>query len=81
MGFSITEIAPTLITLIPRLRRSRRLARDAIPGQAWIQNPGWMATLEYVDVWRRLQGISLQPRPDFIRWRWMDSGIYTTKSC
>ena len=62
-GSSIAEIAPALVALVPKRRRSRMLVSEAIPGRAWIgdiqEALGVESNIQYVDVWRRLRGISL----------------------
>lgn len=84
-GASISELAPALTALVPCRIGNRRLACYALPQHAWIRDIrgalGPAVTVEYVDIWRRLQGISLVPRPDIIRWHWIDNGAYTAKSC
>ena len=38
------------------------------------------ATIEYVELWRRIQSVQLSAEPDRITWKWTDNGIYTASS-
>ena len=84
-GSSIVEIAPVLVALVPKRRHSRQLVSEAIPRRSWIGDIqgalGVESTIQYVDIWRRLSGISLQNSSDSIRWKWTESGTYSAKSC
>lgn len=58
---------------------------EGLLDRAWIRDIrgalGVRATVEYVDLWRRLRSVILSSEPDVIRWRWSDSGAYTAASC
>ncbi|XP_073353624.1 uncharacterized protein [Aegilops tauschii subsp. strangulata] len=67
-GQSIAEIAAALAAMVPRRRKRTRLVSDGLRNQGWISDIadaiGPLATLEYVDLWRRLRLVSLSSTPD-----------------
>lgn len=84
-GCSISEIVPALTALVPRRRRRTKLVCEAIRDRAWISDIhgalGVVTMVEYVDVWRMIQRITLSNDPDQIFWRWTANGIYSASSC
>lgn len=83
-GRSILEIAPALTALVPRWRRRTRLVCEAIHDRTWISDIhgalGMVTMVEYVDVWRMIQWITLSNDLDQIIWRWTTNGIYSAAS-
>ena len=41
---------------------------------------GPAATIEYFDLWRRIQQVQLSDMPDKISWKWTQSGKYSASS-
>lgn len=84
-GHSILDTAPNLTALVPTRRRRTRTVAAALHDRTWIRDiqgsPGPAAILEYVDLWRRLQTVSLTHDPDTIRWKWTENGVYSASSC
>jgi hypothetical protein len=64
--------------------RKRRTVQKEIHQQNWIRSLARIATMaqlqQFVALWTIMQGVVLQPHPDLIRWRWTESGVYTTAS-
>jgi hypothetical protein len=75
---------PTLSSLIPRQRRGRRLVSEALTDRGWIAdihgNLNPHAVIEYVELWRLLQGIELFEEPDKLSWKWTIDENYTARS-
>lgn len=62
-GNSISNLAPALITMAPCWRRRTRTIAQALQDRTWILDIqgalGPTTTIEYVNLWRRLQHVSL----------------------
>lgn len=57
-GNSISELVPSLFTMIPKRLHRGQLVCDVIPNRTWISNiqeaMGALVIIEYVHIWRRL---------------------------
>lgn len=84
-GQSISDIAPTIASLVPRRRRKSCTVAEGLDQRAWISHIQGalmpLAMVEYVELWRRLRHIVLSNQPDLLRWCWTESGSYSAKSC
>ncbi|KAE8787790.1 Serine/threonine-protein kinase SMG1 [Hordeum vulgare] len=62
-----------------------RLVAEGLAGRAWVQDiagaMGPLATMQYIELWRRVHLIALADQPDKLRWRWTANGLYSAKSC
>lgn len=71
--------------MVPKRRRQCCLVAEGLQNRAWVQDIvgalGPLATIQYIELWRRLLPISTSEQPDILRWRWTANGIYSTKSC
>ena len=84
-GQAVSEIAPGLFSLVPSRRKRRTVVCEGLEQHAWIRDIhgtlGIPEALEYIHLWRKLQGVALTTTPDKISWRWTSNGIYSAKSC
>lgn len=83
-GKAISDLAPSLLPLVPRHRRKCTVA-DELNGRSWVVDlhgaltPGEM--VEYVQLWRLLRPISLSSPLDHPSWRWTTDAKYSARSC
>nr|XP_020187047.1 uncharacterized protein LOC109772761 [Aegilops tauschii subsp. strangulata] len=84
-GQSIAEIAPAIFAMVPKRHRQRRLVAEGLQDRAWVQDIvgalGPLATVQYIELWRRLLPLSTSGHPDILRWRWTANGTYSAKTC
>jgi hypothetical protein len=83
-NFSITDIAPNLMTFVKPARKNDSVA-FALENHVWTMafsgEPSVLAIAEFMDLWARLTGVTLtQGNMDSVKWRLMANGIYSTKS-
>lgn len=84
-GKSIADLAPSLLTLVPRRRRKSCTVAEGLANRCWVADLRGALTpralVEYVHLWRLLRPITLSTDPDRLSWRWTTDGNYSAKSC
>ncbi|WVZ49550.1 LOW QUALITY PROTEIN: hypothetical protein U9M48_000897 [Paspalum notatum var. saurae] len=76
-GLALEVVAPNLFAAVPRRFHNRTVVEGLID-RRWIKDiKGHLSVLavaEYVDVWERLQGVSVSDQPDRFIWRFTPDG-------
>nr|XP_020155763.1 uncharacterized protein LOC109741103 [Aegilops tauschii subsp. strangulata] len=81
----IVEVAPLIYKAVSKRVRAGKLLKDAIHAGAWVldikPNLSFEALMQYLALWQRLQGISLQEdSEDAITWTWEANGQFSVRS-
>ncbi|KAM0855446.1 hypothetical protein ACQ4PT_049767 [Festuca glaucescens] len=83
-GVNVAAIAPAVLALVKPSLVNKRLIADGLPGDAWVRDiAGELsvdAVVQYLHLWRVVQGIILSEGEDSFIWKWMADGRFTTRS-
>lgn len=74
-----------MLALVSKRRRRTTTVAQGLHNRAWVGDIhgalGPAVMVQYVELWRALELVTLSPDPDVLRWKWTDSGVYTASSC
>ena len=84
-GRSVAEVAPHLVTLVPRRVINQRTVQQALENRRWVADIkgalSVQAISEYLQLWVLLEDFELQQGvQDHHVWRFAESGGYSSKS-
>ncbi|WVZ96322.1 hypothetical protein U9M48_041977 [Paspalum notatum var. saurae] len=84
-GKTLAELAPNLLSTIPKKAVQRRTVSQALANRRWVSDIKGALTVqvlsEYLLVWYLVDGVELQPdTPDQHHWKLSSSGTYSCKS-
>jgi len=83
-GHTIAEIAPNLVKSVHKQTAKRTVAQALLNGK-WVEDIKGALTVqilvEYLQIWDLVDGLTLQQDvPDQFRWKFTQSGLYSSKS-
>ena len=84
-GHTIAEIAPNLVKSVHKQTAKRRTVAQALLNGKWVEDIKGALTVqilvEYLQIWDLVDGLTLQQDvPDQFRWKFTQSGLYSSKS-
>jgi hypothetical protein len=83
-GRAVKEIAPQLYASIPKRRRKVRTVAAGLQANCWARDIqgtiGIQEIGQYLQLWRKLEGITLTTEPDTLIWKWTSNGTYSAQS-
>jgi hypothetical protein len=83
-GQPVDAFAPDLLTLVRPAARSSRTVQQGLLGASWVRDiAGELsvnAVVQFLRLWRELQGVQLGAGSDTVSWKWTPNGKFSSRT-